>query len=186
MGCESNYTDIIPKKRYLVRAYLGAMFWFVGRAFQAAWRLDERIREEFEILPADFSFLITVFPNGPGIVLKKDEQGRLRFRGKSMSTFDPGPQQREADVNIRFRTAASALRVFTFQISVYTAYAQNGISVSGDLAATMGIMRCLALVEDYLIPRMITRRILKRKPRTPCMKRHLRRLALYICVVLGI
>ncbi len=173
----TEYPDILPKKQAGKHWYLGVMLFFVGRAFQSLWKLDKRIEQEFAMLPQKFSFLLTVLPDGPGFFLQKDEQGRLRFKGKPNG---------DADVMIQFRNTASAMRVFTFQISSYKAYAQNGISVSGDLAATMGIMRCLTLVEDYLLPGFITKRILKRKPRTPWLTKLLKRFILYISIILGL
>lgn len=176
MDYYTEYPDILPKKHTGKHWYLRVMLFFVGRAFQSLWKLDKNIQQEFNMLPEKFSFAITVLPDGPGVFLQKDAQGKLRYKGKLND---------EADVMIRFRNIASAMRVFTFQISSYKAYAQNGISVSGDLAATMGIMRCLNLVEDYLLPGFITKKILKRKPKTPWLSKLLKRFILYISIIFG-
>jgi hypothetical protein len=43
-------------------------------------------------------------------------------------------------------------------------YAEHRMSVKGDLAKAMSLIRCLNLVEFYLFPGFIARRILKRLP----------------------
>ena len=38
------------------RAYVSIFLWFTGRAIQAAAKVDEQVRREFNSLPDDFTF----------------------------------------------------------------------------------------------------------------------------------
>jgi len=170
MDYKTAFPDIPPGKKRIKKIYLSIMLFFVGRAFQSAYRVDRTVRKEFDSLPENFSFIMKIHPAGPGILMQRNNKGKLKYMGRSA---------KPADVNIIFRNIESAIKVFTFQSSAYVSYAQNGISVSGDLACTMSIMRSLSLVEDYLLPWIITRKIFKRSTATPFFTKHINRVRIY-------
>ncbi|MCI8828227.1 MAG: SCP2 sterol-binding domain-containing protein [Ruminiclostridium sp.] len=69
------------------------------------------------------------------------------------------------DVTIRFKSPADAFRVFTGQLSVAQAYAQHRFTLRGSMGLAMPFVRCVDIVEGYLFPAFMARRILKRLPK---------------------
>lgn len=57
-----------------------------------------------------------------------------------------------------------SFRLFTGQMSVAQGYAQHAFCVSGDVADVMKLVRLIDLVEAYLFPTFITKRILTDLP----------------------
>ena len=94
MDFNMQYPDIPPGKKRLKKIYLQIMMFFVGRAFQSAYRIDRNVRKEFDSLPKKFAFMMKIHPNGPGLMMQKDSKGRLKFIGHAASPVE---------VNILFR-----------------------------------------------------------------------------------
>ncbi len=165
------YPDVAPPGRPVARFYARVALGLVGRAFALAQRLDPDVRRELADLPAGFAFALRVHPRGPSAALRMGADGKLRYIGF-------GPEA--PDVLMRFRNMASALSVLTFSASAFEVYARNGLAVSGDLPATMAIIRALGLVETLLLPRFVAKRVLKRVPAIPFLRKHGVRVALYL------
>lgn len=172
----SRYPDIAPGRKPFKTAYLKAMMFFVTRAFPAAYRIDRRVRGELDGLPAGFSFALTVAPSIASGSVYRDGRGRLRAGKLENDT---------ADVVVRFRNVESAFDVFSFQCGAFESYAKNGMAVSGDLPTTMAFMRCLNIVESYLLPGIITKKILKREVRFGFGQRFWGRILVYLGVLFG-
>ena len=68
-------------------------------------------------------------------------------------------------MTIRFKSPADAFRVFTGQLSVAQAYAQHRFTLRGSMGLAMPFVRCVDIVEGYLFPAIMARRILKRLPK---------------------
>ncbi len=161
-----------PGKKRLKRLYLGILFFFVKRGFMAASHIDSTVNREFRELPQDFSFMMKVAPYGPEFILKRDEAGHLRDAAELLT-------EKEAAVAIVFKNMERALKVFTFTLNPFQSYAQNGLIVKGELPHTMAVIRCLSLVEAYLLPKGIVMRILKRYPKWEAAEKHMNRLRIY-------
>ncbi len=162
-----------PRRRPFARSYARLALGLVGRAFAVAQRIDPEVRRELSGLPRGFSFALAVHPHGPSICLRMGDKGRLSYTG-------PAPER--PDVLMRLQNMSSALAVLTFSKSAFEVYARNGLAVSGDLPATMAIIRALGLVETLLLPRAIVRRVLKRVPPIPALRKHAERLAIYLAL----
>ncbi|MCF6179206.1 MAG: SCP2 sterol-binding domain-containing protein [Geopsychrobacter sp.] len=133
---------------------LRMLFWLVGQAFLAAARWDKGLRRELAGWEEGFVLRFMVAPVGPMLLLKK-RQGRLRYQGGSGS---------QADLTICFKTLGAALRLFTARLSFSDAFAQHRVSVVGDVARAMSVYRCFNQVQFYLLPGIMARKVLKRKP----------------------
>jgi hypothetical protein len=72
---------LAPAGKRFKNLYLRIMLWIVGRAIQVGARIDRDIRNEFDALPEDFAFSLGVYPDGPGMIVARDEIGTVRYLG---------------------------------------------------------------------------------------------------------
>lgn len=144
-----------PGKKRLKTWMIKVIFWFLGRGAQAAALLDSRIMEEVEAWEEGTTVLLKVECFGPAMLIGK-RQGRLMFLGL---------REDEANLVIFFKNIDAALLVLTGRIGIDRAFAESRYSMRGDINFGMSLVRCLCLVEAYLFPAFITRRILKRMPK---------------------
>ena len=72
----------------------------------------------------------------------------------------------------------SAVLIFTAQIGTPQGYAEHRMSIKGDIGQAMSLIRCLNIVQAYLFPKIISKRILKRVPNFT-IKKHLNRFIIY-------
>lgn len=162
---------IRPRKNSAKRALVYAVFYFLGRAFQAAVALDPYVQRE-----------TSEWPEGTTIALRAEPSGRallMGIRGGAFRCLGFGDGE-AADLIISFKSTAAADRVLTGRIGIDRAFAEHRFTLKGDLALAMSLVRCLNAVEAYLFPAFISRRILKRMP-----ARGTSRLAIYFGTLLG-
>ena len=76
-----DYREMTAGRKSFKRAYVAVMLWFVGRAIQAAGRVDESVKAEFDALPEGFSFSLGVEPYGPCMIVGKNAKGRPKYLG---------------------------------------------------------------------------------------------------------
>jgi hypothetical protein len=150
------YEEIKPPPKRLKRILASVILWFLGRGFQAAAYVDEYVKDEVRRWEDGTTIVIGVAPCGPYMSIRK--QGtRLRFLG-NVNTPD-------ADIIIMFNNIEAALLILTGQIGIDRAYAEHRFSIKGDLCSIgMPMVRCLYIVESYLFPNFINKKILKRPP----------------------
>lgn len=96
-----------------------------------------------------------VGPDGPAVSLVK-RGDRVRFLG---TRAVPG-----AHLTIAFKHLDAALPVLLGQTSVAEGYAQRRMTMRGDITFGMSVVRVMLLVEAYLFPQLITRKIMQRVP----------------------
>jgi hypothetical protein len=183
VGTKDIYREIKPGRKRFKVAIIKIAFFVLGRAFQSVARLDMQIKREIEEWPEGFSLTIQVLPDGPRMALAKDEQGRLRYRVRQSG----GLNANEADLIVFFKNLECAFLLFTAQIGTAQAYAEHRISVKGELPMAMALVRCLNVVETYLLPGPVARRMVKRLPSIPAVQRYAVRLLIYVLgIPLGI
>ena len=74
-------------------------------------------------------------------------------------------ERSDADAIVEFKSLEAGLLVLTGQIGIDRAYAERRFSLKGDLFAVgMPMVRCLYIVESYLFPKFIAKKILNRWP----------------------
>lgn len=169
---------IVPGANPFKKYYLAVLMWFVGRAIQAGARVDPAIQKEFGALPARFTFSLEVQPNGPRLVVTKDDQGRPRYLFGRRHT----PQ---IDLQIKIKSLEAAFVLFTFRESTVTAIARDRLIVDGDIAAGCTVIRILDQVEAYLLPKLIASLAIRRYPRWPFFMKIWRRGKIYLGTVAG-
>ena len=152
-------------KRIIIKTVL----FILGRAFQSASVLDSEIINEIAVWPEGFTMMFMVKPAGPFLTLKKFK-GKIRYCGLKKPA--------EADLTVFFKNTASAFMLFTIQIGFPEGYARHIISVGGDIPEAMRLIRCFNIVQAYLFPGLISKRILKRVPRMG-FRRQFNRILIY-------
>lgn len=169
----SHMLDPVPgrntKKTFVVQAFLGIL----GRAVQWASRHDAVFRKELASWPQGLTLLFKVLPYGPRMALRVDAAKGLRALGNTVS-------EREADVIIGFKNMDTAFRMLTAQLSTVDGFAQNRLSVVGDVATAMQLTRLLDRIQCLLYPDFIARRLVKRLQPIPTLEKWGKRAWLYL------
>ncbi len=148
-------------------------FWILGRALQSASHRDGVFQRELSSWPKGFTVLFKVLPYGPRTALRVDESGRLRALGDTVS-------EREANLVIGFKNMDTAYRMLTARLSTVEGFAQNRLSVVGDLATAMQLTRLLDRIQTLLYPECIAKRLVKRVPPIPNHEKWWKRAWLYL------
>ncbi len=131
------------------------LLWFLGRGICACAALDSRVQAEVHGWADGVRIMMEVDPTGPAMALEK-RGGRLRFLGVREVV--------SADLVIAFKHLDGALPVLLGLVSVARGYAERRMTMRGDIAFGMSVVRVMLLVEAYLFPGLITRRIMQRVP----------------------
>jgi hypothetical protein len=170
---------VSPGGKPIKRLYLAIMFWFVGRAIQAAARVDKTVREAFDTLPDGFTFALIVAPDGPAMVVGKDRSGKVRYLGTDT-------QRRLIDMRMTIKNIEAAMLLFTFQESTALAVARDRLVVDGDIPAACTVVRVLDTVEVFLLPKILASLAVKRYPQWPISRKIAGRVLIYLRAVTGL
>lgn len=135
------------------RALSAVVFWVLGRGIVACARLDSRVRREAESWPDGTVVTLEIAPRGPRTTVRK-AAGRLEALG--------GRRGIEPTLLVTFKSVEGAVPVLLGMKGVLQSFAEHRASLAGDLALGMSLVRCLHIVEGYLFPGIMTRRILPR------------------------
>lgn len=158
------FSEIKPKKRYLQRIYLSIMLWFTGRAVQAAARVDKAVQNEFATMPKGYTFCLGAFPNGPWMVVGKNNNGQVKYLGSNK-------EKQPVHLELGLKSMGHLFSLFTFQESTPTATASDRLYVSGDVPQACAALRILDMVQVYLLPKPVAKLAVKRYPQWS-LKRH--------------
>ncbi len=154
----NNYPEIQPKTKLIKKIYVWIILFVFGRAFEAAAKVDKSAKEEFAKMPADFCFDMCVLPNGPHMIIGKDEKGKVRYMGWN-------PRGKKITLWMKIKNMESAILMFTFQESSCVATARDRLIVDGDIPQACGILRLMNLLETLLLPKLVTKLGVKRYPK---------------------
>ena len=170
--------SIDPGRKRIQRAYVRVLLFLLGRGLQAASRVDPDLKREIAGLPDGFRFMLTVFPRGPRLGMGKDRAGLLRYRGSRM-------REEEADVVVMMKNIEAAMLLLTFREGTAVSFARGRMITRGDLSINMALVRCLNIVQAYLLPERIARKALKRYPAWPPLRKLLNRIRIFIRILFG-
>lgn len=120
---------------------------FLYRGLKVLYREDERIQRELDGWNQDKAIQLKVY-NGPSITIQ------YTYLHNLSKTKEP------ADIIIEFKSIETAFFVFIGMMSVKQAYLEHRFTLKGDIFDSMRFVRCIDLVETYLFPRFMTKRIL--------------------------
>ena len=132
-----------PMKKIIIWVVLQ----FLYRGMKVLYKLDYRMKEELDGWRENKTLRIQIM-NGPSITMTY--------------TYLQGLQKthQTPDITIVFKSVHTAFLVFTGMMSVKQAYLEHRFSLKGDVYESMRFVRCVDLVETYLFPRFMTKRIL--------------------------
>ena len=173
-----DFKEITAGNKPFKKAYVAVMLWFVGRAIQAAARVDKDVKKEFEKLPEGFTFCLGVLPRGPYMIVGKNEKGRVKYMG-----WKPGGKR--IDLDMKIKNIEAAILMFTFQESTAAASARNRMIVDGEVPYVCAIVRMLDIGEVYLLPKFIARLAVKRYPAWSFGRKYIGRVRIYFRSILG-
>lgn len=160
----NDFREITPGGRPFTRMYLSFMLWFVGRAIQAAAKVDPAVRREFEELPDTFKFTLTAAPDGPSMVVGKDEMGRVKYMGHRIEGHN-------FNVKMTIKSMEGLFLLFSFRESTPIANSRDRLFVEGNIPEACAVVRILDIVQVYLLPKPVAKLAIKRYPRWT-LKRH--------------
>lgn len=152
------------------------LLFVLGRGFQTIAKIDLEVAKEIYTWDENFTILFEILPNGPYLSLSKQNH-RLKYLGL---------KKVDADLTIGFKNLEAAFLIFTAQKSTPTGYAEHRLYVKGDLALAMSLIRCLNIVQFYLFPGFIAKKILKRMPSMSIKKLGIRLYTYLIGIPLGL
>lgn len=129
------------------------------RGIRVLSHADSRVRQELSALPEGHTirFAVSPKPGAPSLTF-------MVLGG----TIQKAPASAQPDIEIVFKNEKMAFRVFTGRMGISGAYAAHAFTLRGNINETMGIVRIVDLVETYLFPGFMTRRILKSLPKKQC------------------
>jgi len=143
-------------------------FFALRQGCQSVSRFNSEIKEELTAWPEGFTILLKVLPDGPKLGLQKKDAKLIGISSK----------REEWDLTVVFRTEDTAFRVITTLSNVPKAFTQNRLMVYGNTADSMVLIRILNVVQAYLFPPFLSKRVLKRVPKFS-IGQHIGRLRLY-------
>lgn len=132
------------------------------RGMKVLYRYDERIKKELDGWNKDKIIKLKVM-EGPTISIKY-----TYLHGLSLT-------KEKSDIEIIFKSVDTAFYVFIGLMSVKQAYLEHRFILKGDIYESMRFVRCVDLVETYLFPSFITKRILNHQE-----KKYLSSLFIYL------
>ncbi len=135
------------------RVLAGVVFWVMGRGLVVCARVDRRVRAEAVSWPEGTAITLAVAPGSPRVTVHKSN-GVLHALGSRTDV--------ESTLLVTFKSVDGAVPVLLGMKSVLQSFAEHRATVHGDLGTAMSLVRCLHIVEGYLFPDIMTRRILPR------------------------
>jgi len=152
--------------------YCRIILGIVGKAIQAASGVSPSVKEETEEFPEGFSFSLKIWPDGPGIVMIKETEGRLRLVSPAEALPSETP-----DLEVQLKSLEAAWLLFSFQESTCMSEVHNRLMARGDIPMVCAFIRLMDKVEILLLPRFIASRAVKQWVRPDRL--HRTRAALY-------
>ncbi len=136
-------------KRCAQKLTVGIVLRVVHAALVELQRQDTRVAAEFARMPEGLSYSIHTGYNAPELHVVW-QGGKLR-RVRTLA---------QASCSLHIKSAALAFRLFTGQMGLAQAYAAHAFTMTGEVADVMRLARLVNIVEAYLFPNVINRRIM--------------------------
>ncbi len=148
----------MKKSKRFKRKVAQLVLFFLGRGLKAAYKLDPIAKRELDEFPNDFVIRLDIAPTGPALAFAIKKDKLVTYRGQKARNVRP-------DIDIVFKNIDGALQVLLAQIGIAQAYCQHRMLVYGDVYKTIGIIRVMDRVENYLFPGFIAKKLLVRRPK---------------------
>lgn len=141
--------------------------WALHRAAISISHFNEEVKQELNAWPDGFRVKVAVKDDGPSIAWEKTQKGLINTSLKD-----------NFDLEVYFKTLNIAFKVITTLSNVPEAFTQNRIQAYGNIPDSMILIRILNVVQSYLFPPILSKRVLKRVPKFG-WEEHLGRIRVY-------
>lgn len=131
------------------------VLFFLYRSFQVLYRYDENIRREVDGWKPGLVLCLKAARQGPAVCLIHMDNGIGRLKKYELS---------DVDMVIEFRSIDAAFLVLSGQIGVAQAYARQSFTMRGSIYDCMSFLPCVEIIEAYLFPKFIAKKVLKKIP----------------------
>ncbi len=146
------------------------VLFFLYRGFKVVYKIDDKVKNEIDNWYDGYGIKIITSINGPSLYIKKENGKLVRIKNK----------EENAEIEIIFKNFNSAFLLLTGRMGISKAYAEHRFLLKGNIMDAMSFVRCTDIVESYLFPKIITKRILKE-----VTKRKVNIFIVYIRVIIG-
>ena len=154
------------------------ILFFLYRGLNIIYKYDETLKKEIDSLNYNYKIKLQLSSNCYSLNLVKDKYGFKKIRNKrnkrNKSNID------DSDLEICFKNIDIAFLVLIGNIGISNAYAMHSFTLKGSINEGLKIVRCIEIVEAYLFPKFITKKILKEVP-----KRKINILSTYIHILIN-
>jgi len=127
----------------------------LATAFEMVSKSSPELKAEIAGWKAGQTFSLGVLPDGPAVTMIKlgDE---IKYLGKGIKA---------SDCVILFKNLDSAILPFTGQMGSHMAFVEHRAILHGSVAEAMQASRAMVIVQSYLMPGLIFKKIFKRPPK---------------------
>lgn len=139
--------------RFFQKIVIAVVLRIVHAALVELRTLDSRVSREFERMPEGKGYAVGTGCHAP--VLNVEWKGGCLRRCTSPAA---------ASCRLHIKTLKLSFQLFTGQMSVAQGYARHAFCIAGDVADVMKLVRLIDIVEAYLFPAFVTKRILTDTP----------------------
>ena len=146
------------------------VLFFLYRGFKVVYKIDDKVKNEIDNWYDGYGIKIITCENGPSLYIKRENGKLVRIKNK----------EENAEIEIIFKNFNSAFLLLTGRMGISKAYAEHRFLLKGNIMDAMSFVRCTDIVESYLFPKIITKRILKE-----VTKRKVNIFIVYIRVIIG-
>ncbi len=159
-------------KRFFQKLTVGIVLRVVHAALVELQKQDSRVAKEFARMPEGLSYSIHTGHNGPTL--------HVEWRGGKLRRVR---KLQKASCTLHIKSMPLAFRLFTGQMGLAQAYAAHAFTMAGEVGDVMRLARLVNIVEAYLFPNIINRRIMTDVPKPElCFLRTYGRIAVgFLC-----
>lgn len=129
------------------------ILFFLYKGFKVTYKHDDNVKKEINSWKNGFSAIIDTGVKNTKLIIKKENNKIVKLK-----TIE------NPDIEIKFKSLDVAFLMFTGRLGVSKAYAEHRFTLKGEIREAMSLVRCIDIVEAYLFPNIITKKILKYKP----------------------
>jgi len=147
-----NYPVIQSKVKYIL---LDTSLNALGAAFELVTKMVPEMKAEIAGWNEGRKFAVGVLPKGPYITLEK-RGDMIFYLGKGLLS---------PEISLLFKNLDSGVLVFTGMMSSHQAVAECRVIIKGNNAYAMEVTRAMAIVQTYLFPSIMFKKIFKDPPK---------------------
>ena len=164
------YHEIQPRKKTFKVLIVKIIFWTLGRAIFSLSKFDTQFKAELQTWPSNTTIILFVLPHGPNLSLIYEDNQLKRKK----------VLEKDANLAIYIKNIEIAFLTLTAQMGTLDAFIQHRNLFRGDVPVAMSFIRCLNIVQSYLFPQFLVKRVIPRVPKIPRTRRYLGRIRVYL------